>query len=54
LAQGSIVVVPIRHLVLLLGDVIATLLVQLDWQSGYPVSEEGQTFYARPVAGIIG
>jgi hypothetical protein len=46
LAQGSIVCRPIREFVLLLRDVMAAILVQLERHAGYPRSGEGQTSYA--------
>jgi hypothetical protein len=36
---------------LLLGDVMATVLVELEWHGGYPGSGEGHTSYATPIPG---
>jgi hypothetical protein len=36
---------------LLLGDVMATVLVQLEWHGTCPGSGEGHTSYATPIPG---
>jgi hypothetical protein len=54
LAQGGIVIAPVRHLVLLFGDVTATVLVQLERHGGDPGSGEGHISYAVSVSGAIG
>jgi hypothetical protein len=54
LAQAGVILAPVRHLVLLLGNVMATVLVQLERHGGYPRSGERQTSYDDPALDAIG
>ena len=48
LAQAGVVLAPVRDLVLLLGDVVAAVLVQLERQGGHPGIRDGAIPLPRP------
>ncbi len=41
MAQAGVILAPVRDLVLLFGDMVAAVLVQLDRQNGCPRSDQG-------------
>ena len=51
LAQAGVILTPIHELVLLLGNVVTAVLVQLERQGGLPRSGQGGACYAEPVLG---
>jgi len=53
LAQAGVILTPVRDLVLLFGDMVAAVLVQLKRQDGCPRSDQ-RASYAGPVPGATG
>src|SRR5215210_1525144 len=47
-AQALVVIAPVRDLALLLRDVVASVLVQLEGQGGHPGSDGGLPCYLDP------
>ncbi len=54
LAQAGVICAPIHDLVLLLGNMVAAVLVQLERQNGCPRSGQGGASYAEPVPDATG
>src|SRR4051794_22643472 len=51
LAQAGVILAPVRYLVLLLGDMVATVLVQLEGHAGHPGAGGGSSCYSGPASG---
>jgi len=54
LAQAGVIRAPVHELVLLLGNRVAVILVQLERQYGYPRSGQGAASHAEPVPDATG
>src|SRR5215218_3638489 len=48
LAQAGVVLTPVRYPALLLGDMVAAVLVQLEGHAGHPGAGEGSSCYSGP------
>src|SRR3954465_10748888 len=48
LAQAGVILAPVRYLMLLLGNVVPAILVQLEWQGGHPGIREEAILLPRP------
>src|SRR5215218_8085205 len=54
LAEAGVVLTPVRYLALLLGDMVAAVLVQLEGHAGHPGAGEGSSCYSGSACSATG
>src|SRR5215218_6262097 len=54
LAEAGVVLTPVRYLVLLLGDMVAAVLVQLEGHAGHPGTGKGPSCYSGSTCSATG